>query len=97
MTIITELKTLYEIDPDQWLEETIKILKENRFHELDLENLIEELEDLGRSEKNAVESLLEQVIRHFIYHLTFIIYHSFGSRGEVTSPLLETSPKLLSP
>ena len=25
---------------------------------------------------------------HFIYHLTFIIYHSFGSR-------LETSPKLL--
>ncbi len=26
-------------------------------------------------------------ICHFIYHLTFIIYHSFGSR-------LETSPKL---
>ena len=32
----------------------------------------------------------ELVKRHFIYHLTFIIYHSFGSR-------LETSPKLLSP
>ncbi|MGK7881992.1 MAG: DUF29 domain-containing protein [Crocosphaera sp.] len=66
MTIITELKTLYDIDPNQWLEETIKILKANRFHELDLENLIEELEDLGRSEKNAVESLLEQVIRHLL-------------------------------
>ncbi len=66
MTIITELKTLYEIDPDQWLEETIQLLKENRFHELDLENLIEELEDLGRSEKNAVESLLEQIIRHLL-------------------------------
>ncbi len=66
MTIITELKTLYEIDPDQWLEETIQLLKENRFNELDLENLIEELEALGRSEKNAVESLLEQVIRHLL-------------------------------
>ncbi|MGK7883905.1 MAG: DUF29 domain-containing protein [Crocosphaera sp.] len=66
MTIITELKTLYDIDPNQWLEKTIKILKENRFHELDLENLIEELEALGRSEKNAVESLLEQVIRHLL-------------------------------
>ncbi|MDJ0582169.1 DUF29 domain-containing protein [Crocosphaera sp.] len=66
MTIITDLKTLYEIDPDQWREETIKILKENRLNELDLENLIEELEDLGRSEKNAVESVLEQVIRHLL-------------------------------
>nr|WP_232826193.1 DUF29 family protein [Cyanothece sp. BG0011] len=53
MTIITELKTLYDIDPHQWLEETIKILKDNRFHELDLENLIEELEALGRSEKKC--------------------------------------------
>ncbi|MGB5595397.1 MAG: DUF29 domain-containing protein [Crocosphaera sp.] len=66
MMIITELKTLYEIDPNQWLEETIKLLKRNRLNELDLDNLIEELEALGRSEKNAVESVLEQVIRHLL-------------------------------
>jgi len=29
-------------------------------------NLIEELEDLGKEKKNAVASLLEQVIRHLL-------------------------------
>jgi hypothetical protein len=66
VTVITNLKTLYEIDSNQWLEETIELLKANRFNELDLENLIEELEALGRSDRNAVESLLEQVIRHLL-------------------------------
>ncbi|MDD1436649.1 DUF29 domain-containing protein, partial [Dolichospermum sp. ST_sed10] len=37
-----------------------------RFDEVDLENLIEELEDLGNEKKNAVKSLLEQVIRHLL-------------------------------
>ncbi len=31
-----------------------------------LEHLIEELEDLGKEKKNAVASLLEQVIRHLL-------------------------------
>jgi hypothetical protein len=66
MSVITDLKTLYEIDAHQWLEETIELLKANRFNDLDLENLIEELEALGRNDKNAVESLLEQVIRHLL-------------------------------
>ena len=66
MTIITELKTLYELDPIQWLGETIKLLKEKRFSELDLDNLIEELEALGKSKKNAAESLIEQVIRYLL-------------------------------
>lgn len=42
------LKELYEIDEHLWLEETIKLLKANHLEELDLENLIEELENLGR-------------------------------------------------
>ncbi|MTJ09927.1 MULTISPECIES: DUF29 domain-containing protein [unclassified Anabaena] len=66
MKRITNLKQLYEIDDSQWLEETIKLLKEHQFQELDLENLIEELEDLGRRDKNAVVSLLEQIIRHLL-------------------------------
>jgi len=36
------------------------------FQQLDLEHLIEELEDLGKEKKNAVASLLEQVIRHLL-------------------------------
>ena len=38
-----QLKNLYETDEHLWLEETIKILKEKRLNDLDLENLIEEL------------------------------------------------------
>jgi hypothetical protein len=66
MTILTNLKKLYEIDDSLWLEETIELLKNKQFNQLDLENLIEELEDLGSEKKNAVESLLEQVIRHLL-------------------------------
>jgi len=68
MTVATNLKQLYEIDDQQWLSETINLLKQKKFNELDLENLIEELEALGRSERNAVESLLEQIIRHLLLY-----------------------------
>lgn len=60
------LKDLYEIDDHLWLEETIKLLKANHLEELDLENLIEELENLGRRDKAKVASLLEQIIRHLL-------------------------------
>ncbi|MFM7406345.1 MAG: DUF29 domain-containing protein [Cuspidothrix sp.] len=60
------LPYLYEEDNEKWLEITIKLLKEKRLTELDLDNLIEELELLGRRDKLAVESLLEQIIRHLL-------------------------------
>jgi Domain of unknown function DUF29 len=66
MKTITDLKQLYELDDFQWLEETIKLLKNHQFEELDLDNLIEELEDLGREKKNAVASLIEKIIRHLL-------------------------------
>jgi predicted transposase YdaD len=61
------LKQLYEIDDSQWLGETISLLRNHQFQQLDLEHLIEELEDLGKEKKNAVASLLEQVIRHLLF------------------------------
>ncbi|MBE9233874.1 DUF29 domain-containing protein [Cuspidothrix issatschenkoi LEGE 03284] len=66
MTLITNLKQLYEIDDQQWLSETINLLKQKRFNELDLENLIEELDDLGSEKKNAISSLLMQIIKHLL-------------------------------
>jgi len=48
MTIRSKLTSLYEIDNEQWLEQTINLLKNNRLEELDLEHLIEELEELSR-------------------------------------------------
>ena len=66
MNSVSDLKNLYEVDDFQWLEETVKLIKQRRFEALDLDNLIEELEDLGREKKNAVASLLELVIRHLL-------------------------------
>jgi Domain of unknown function DUF29 len=66
MISVTDLKKLYDLDDSQWLEETVKLLRNKQFQALDLENLIEELEELGREKKNAVASLLEQVIRHLL-------------------------------
>ncbi len=63
MTVIPDLKTLYEIDDSLWLEETIELLKAKRFDALDLENLIEELEDLGNEKKFRIASFLQQIIR----------------------------------
>ncbi len=61
-----QLKNLYEIDEHLWLEETIKILKQKRLNDLDLENLIEELESLSKKDRNRVSSFLEQIIRHLL-------------------------------
>jgi len=66
MTVKTDLQSLYETDDSFWLEETIILLKEKRFQDLDVDNLIEELETLGKRDKNAVASLLEQIIRHLL-------------------------------
>lgn len=61
-----QLPLLYEKEYDQWLEQTIQLLQQNRLEELDREHLIEELEALSRREKKAVERFLEQIIRHLL-------------------------------
>jgi hypothetical protein len=59
-------ETLYNQDYYQWLIQTAKLLKEKKFTQLDLENLIEEIESLGKSEKRAISSNLIIVILHLL-------------------------------
>ncbi|MEH1786116.1 DUF29 domain-containing protein [Nostoc sp.] len=68
MTAIIDIKTLYESNYLQWLEETIKCLKNRQLAEVDYGNLIEELEDLTKNEKRRIRSLLEQIIRHLLLY-----------------------------
>jgi hypothetical protein len=56
---LADLQQLHQTDDYQWLLTNIKLLKNGQFDQLDLENLIEELTDLGNEKKNAVRSLLE--------------------------------------
>ncbi len=66
LQITNSQETLYNQDYYQWLTQTAKLLKEKQFTQLDLENLIEEIESLGRSEKRAIESNLIIVILHLL-------------------------------
>ncbi|MBE8988943.1 DUF29 domain-containing protein [Nostoc sp. LEGE 12450] len=66
MTITTNLKQLYETDENLWLEQTIELLKQKQFHQLDVENLIEELISLGKRDLAKAKSLLRQIIIHIL-------------------------------
>jgi hypothetical protein len=50
--------SLYEQYFYLWLQTNINLLKEGKFAEIDLENLLEELESMGKTDKNALKSNL---------------------------------------
>jgi hypothetical protein len=88
MTLLTNLKKLYEIDDSLWLEETIELLRNRQFDQLDLENLIEELEALGRRDKASIESLFIHLIEHLLiyeYWLSEREYNGNHWRREITN------------
>ncbi len=58
--------SLYEADYQLWLDQTIAQLKARNFSDLDLENLVEEIESLGRSEKQAIASYLMRLCEHLL-------------------------------
>lgn len=59
---------LYEQDYYLWLKKMAQLLHEDRLSELDKFNLIEELEDMGRSEKRAIKSNLTILFMHLLKH-----------------------------
>jgi len=62
----TKFKKLYGLDSYLWIEKTIEVLKTHNLNDLDIENLIEELESLGKRDFNRVRSLLRQIIVHLL-------------------------------
>ena len=54
----------YETDFYQWTMEQSEALREQNLEKLDWENIIEEIEALGRSDYQAVISLLTRIIQH---------------------------------
>ncbi|MEY3808072.1 MAG: hypothetical protein RI893_1048 [Pseudomonadota bacterium] len=56
----------YHQDFYGWTQEQAKLLREHRLDELDLENLLEEVESMGKSEKRELESRLEVLLMHLL-------------------------------
>ncbi|MBN4005919.1 DUF29 domain-containing protein [Nostoc sp. LPT] len=59
-------QTLYDEDYYLWLRTTINQLRAGQFSAVDLDNLLEELETMGRREKRTIESLLIKLLEHLL-------------------------------
>jgi hypothetical protein len=66
MVTQVETKTLYDQDFCLWAETMANLLKKRQLEHLDYENLIEEIEDMSGSQKDALESNLEVLLTHLL-------------------------------
>lgn len=58
--------TSHETDFYSWTQEQSHLLKTGQFHQIDWQNIAEEIEDMGQSEKRQLESRLEILIIHLL-------------------------------
>jgi hypothetical protein len=56
----------YEEDFAAWAQAQADLLRERRFEELDVENLVDEVESVGRSQFSALDSALELILFHMM-------------------------------
>ena len=61
--------SLYEQDILLWVEDTVNKLKNHDFENLDIDNLIEEVESLGISQKKELISRLMVLLEHLLKRL----------------------------
>ncbi|MEH2247640.1 DUF29 domain-containing protein [Nostoc sp.] len=59
-------QNLYEQDFYLWTQTIAQQLKENNFNEIDIPNLIEEIESMGRSEKRELTNRLIVLLMHLL-------------------------------
>ena len=58
--------TTYATDFNLWTQQTAKLLREHRWQDIDLENLLGEIEDLGKSERRGITSQLTRLLLHLL-------------------------------
>ncbi|MDB9507743.1 DUF29 domain-containing protein [Microcystis aeruginosa CS-338/01] len=94
---------LYDSDYQLWLEKTINQLRRGDFQSVDWQNLLEELADLGKSERRALESLLTRLLEHLLkltYWQSQRDYNQAGWKKEIRNfriqikKILKDSPSL---
>lgn len=65
-TAIQQASDLYDRDFVAWSDEQALLLEQERYSELDLIHLIEEVRDLGKRERDAIESHLERLLLYLL-------------------------------
>src|SRR5713101_4633866 len=57
---------LYETDFYAWTQEQARLLRERRFDDLDLDNLVDEVVTVGSSEKREIRNRLKILLTHLL-------------------------------
>jgi hypothetical protein len=57
---------LHETDFLRWTEEQAALLRAGRFADADIQNILEEIEDMGKEQKVALQSLFRQILIHLL-------------------------------
>ena len=60
------MKELYERDYSQWAETMADLLASGNFTQLDIENLVEEVRDLSKRERDRLLSSLRLILHHLL-------------------------------
>ena len=90
----------YEDDFFAWSMEQARLLRAGDFSRLDIENIAEELESMGRSDKREIESRLEVLLMHLLKWQVQVKSRSPGWFGTIREQrrrickLLQESPSL---
>jgi hypothetical protein len=78
MTQTIARKSLYESDYLLWTQETIAKLRAKDFDRVDFDSLIEEIEDLGRSYRDELESRLDVLLSHILKRLYIPLVNDYN-------------------
>jgi hypothetical protein len=80
---VEELKQLYDQDFVLWIERTTEQIRRGEMKNLDWEHLLTEIEDLGREQRNQVESYLIQTVKHLLMYqywaLRYLVWFDRGA------------------
>ena len=95
-------QTDYEQDFYRWTQEQAALLREGAWQELDMSNLAEEIESLGKSDRRALGSYLKNLVMHLLkWHYEpqgrqtgHSWYDSIEDARDEITQLLEDSPSL---
>jgi L-rhamnose isomerase len=61
---MNKLKQLHQKDFNLWTEKVIDKIQERDFEDMDWDNLLDEIEDMGKSDKRALRSYTQRLIEH---------------------------------
>lgn len=90
----------YNEDLNAWLQQQVSYLREGKFDKLDIDNLIEEVESVGKSERRSIKNYFVVLIGHLLKlkyrpeKATGSWYFSITNSQRKIKEIIEDSPSL---